>query len=455
MFKTLQSVSALISGDDCEAFLHFEVDWVDFEDAGSDGGVEDEEALFEGGRAFLDTVPDNFLNPHLDSFPPAKSWKEVKPLDILIRGLFLQPILQLNKIHWLATQIMTKPLLAYRVILEPRILFLGLDLLVVDYLHLVDVVRVWGGGWLTHQVQELVDVWDVFCYQGNVLLERVGLQAGERVGLCVGWVLCWLWALFLYDLVAPLSWWVRFIPIGKKPALLPTHLFLFPVPGHFLHQSLCHLGLILPQNWIVLVKWTVKHHLLLWLWVCSLMRVKVYRCLRYSSVAGFEPVKWRLFSLVELLRCDTRQEALVIQLGLSERWGCFLQDLGGLVLLAFTSITQKLLHRWVEIDIEHRRLVGYKWAFEGWHWVTVNAFFVESAFEVFGGELFAFIFGFVFWLRHAIFSLYFLKSVTYLLINQLNDRYEWMNDKEIKVLLIDWCYKLRSVVQIYNGIHLS
>lgn len=48
MFKTFQSVSALISGDYCEAFLHFEVDRVDFEDAGSDGGVEDEEALFEG-----------------------------------------------------------------------------------------------------------------------------------------------------------------------------------------------------------------------------------------------------------------------------------------------------------------------------------------------------------------------------------------------------------------------
>lgn len=229
------------------------------------------------------------------------------------------------------------------------------------------------------------------------------MQAGERVGLGLGWVLYCLWALFLYDLVALLSWRVRFIPVGQKPALLTTDLLLFPMSGHFLHQSFGHLGLILPQNWIVLVKWTVKHHFLLWLWVCSLVGVKFYRCLGYPCVAGFEPVEWRLFSLLELLRCDARQEALAIQLSLSERWGCFLQDLRGLVLLAFTSIEQKLLHRGVEIDIEHRRLVGYKWAFEGGHWVTVNAFLVESAFEVFGGELFAFFLGFVFWLLHAIF----------------------------------------------------
>jgi hypothetical protein len=59
---------------------------------------------------------------------------------------------------------MTKPLLANRVILEPRLLVLGLDLLVVDYLQLVNVVRVRRRGRLTHQVQELVDVRDVFCY---------------------------------------------------------------------------------------------------------------------------------------------------------------------------------------------------------------------------------------------------------------------------------------------------
>ena len=65
---------------------------------------------------------------------------------------------------------MAKPLLANRVILEPRLLVLGLDLLVVDDLQLVDVVGVRGRGRLTHQVQELVDVRDVFCYQRDVLL---------------------------------------------------------------------------------------------------------------------------------------------------------------------------------------------------------------------------------------------------------------------------------------------
>lgn len=109
-------------------------------------------------------MPDNFLNPHLDSFPPAKSRKKVKPLDILIRGLFLKPVLQLNKLQRLPAQIMTKPLLANRVILEPRLLVLGLDLLVVDYLQLVNVVRVRRRGRLTHQVKELVNVRDVFCY---------------------------------------------------------------------------------------------------------------------------------------------------------------------------------------------------------------------------------------------------------------------------------------------------
>jgi hypothetical protein len=145
VLKTLQSVRAFVSGNDGETFLHFEVDGVDFENAVSDDGVEDEEAFFEGRGAFFDSVPDNLFDPHLDGFPPAEPGEEVEFLNIFIGGFFLKPVLQIDELNRLSPDVMTEALLADGVILKIGFLVFGLYLLVVDDFQLVDVVRVGGG----------------------------------------------------------------------------------------------------------------------------------------------------------------------------------------------------------------------------------------------------------------------------------------------------------------------
>lgn len=51
--------------------------------------------------------------------------------------------MKINEFYWFSAQVMTKTLFADGIILKVWILVFGLDLLIVNYLKLIDIVRFW------------------------------------------------------------------------------------------------------------------------------------------------------------------------------------------------------------------------------------------------------------------------------------------------------------------------
>ena len=126
-------------------------------------------------------MSNDFFDPHFDSFPPSEPGEEVQLFYFLVNIFFLQPVFEVNKLNGFTPKVVTEALFTYRVVLEMGQFVFDFDLLVVDDFELVDVVGFGRGGRVADQVQKLVDVWYVFGYQRNVLLQRRRLQTPHLV----------------------------------------------------------------------------------------------------------------------------------------------------------------------------------------------------------------------------------------------------------------------------------
>lgn len=228
-------------------------------------------------------MSNDFFDPHFDCFPPSEPGEEVQLFYFLVNLFLLQPVFEVNELNGFTSEVVTEALFTYRVVLEMGQFVFGFDLLIVDDFQLVDILRFRSCGTVPDQVQKLVDVWYVFRYQRNVLLQRWRLQTPHLVWLRLGWFLSSLVGLFLDNFILFLSSWVFFLWVIEKSAFFPTSLLLSLMPWHLFHQSLRHSGLILSQNRFVLVKWTVKNHIFLRFSIRPFVTVKIYRRLRYPT----------------------------------------------------------------------------------------------------------------------------------------------------------------------------
>lgn len=88
MLEALESIRALVSRYNSEAFFHLQVNRIDIENATSDSGIKDKEFFFQYRRALLYSMPDNFFYPHFNSFPSSEPGEEVEFFNLFV-NLFL------------------------------------------------------------------------------------------------------------------------------------------------------------------------------------------------------------------------------------------------------------------------------------------------------------------------------------------------------------------------------
>lgn len=88
-------------------------------------------------------MSDNFFDPHFNSFPPSEPGEEVNFFNFFILFLLFQPVMQIDKLNRLSTQIVAETFLADRIIFKVGVLVFSPNILIIDDLQLVQVSRLW------------------------------------------------------------------------------------------------------------------------------------------------------------------------------------------------------------------------------------------------------------------------------------------------------------------------